>query len=178
MRFTQAFLFFFLLVSSSLVLAEIQLEDFQAGIFDSTPVDLEEGQRIQYNNEKIIETRAIPARLGTKFGIRFTLSGKHSAVNLPITYFYLTPGVVHPDKTRHDKYEVYKQLSATAPNHTIAFQFTSDWEIVPGIWRLMVFEGDRLLVGESFAVGVDESLITAPPMQKPVTLKSLIKQPE
>lgn len=157
--------------------AGLQVQSFEAGIFQAPAVQLEEGERLlNAGGEEIVATRAIPAELGVKFGIRFTLAGK--APGNRVKYLYLTPGVVHPDGARHDKYEVVRELSVTAGFHLIAFQFTEEYEIVPGEWQFMVFEGDRLLLKESFAVGVSESKLSAPPAAKPKTLESVIRAVE
>ena len=157
--------------------AELQLQDFEAGIFSKKSIAglvLEPGERLVGNDEAVEETRAIPAELGVKFGIKYSVSGKSIRSNR-VTYLYLTPGVKNPDGSRNDKYEFEKELSPSSRFHTIAYEFTDPHEIVKGIWRIMVFDGDRLLVAESFAVGVDESLLSQPAMEKPATFKSLIK---
>ena len=51
----------------------------------------------------------IPAKLGTKFGVRYSLTGK-TATEAPLTLLYLTPGVITPDGKRHDKFEVVQKL--------------------------------------------------------------------
>lgn len=155
-------------------LAELQVKSFEAGLFDKDHVALDDGERL-LGAETVKATREIPAKLGVKFGIRFTLAGKNPASGNQVKYFYLTPGVVGPDGVRHDKYEVVQSLSATAPYHMIAFEFTKDYEIVPGEWLMMVFQGDRLLLKESFAVGIDESVLPYPPATQPKTLDSVIE---
>ncbi|WP_033878776.1 DUF3859 domain-containing protein, partial [Pseudomonas aeruginosa] len=39
-----------------------------------------------------------------------------------------------------------------APTDVMAYEFTEPHEVVKGEWRLMVFQGDRLLAEKSFDV--------------------------
>ena len=34
----------------------------------------------------------------------------------------------------------------------MAYEFSEDYEIVPGVWQFMVFQGDRLLAQQRFEV--------------------------
>ncbi len=83
--------------------------------------------------------------------MRYQLSGKQEG-DTPLTLLYLTPGVVTPDGQRHDKFEVVQKLVPGAPTDVMAYEFTEPHEVVKGEWRLMVFQGDRLLAEKSFDV--------------------------
>jgi len=93
----------------------------------------------------------IPAKLGTKFGMRYTLVGK-VADDAPLTLLYLTPGVVTPTGTRHDKFVVMQKQAPGAVQDVMAFEFTEAHEVVPGEWHFMVFQDDRKLLEQRFIV--------------------------
>ena len=91
------------------------------------------------------------AKLGTKFGLRYQLLGK-VAEDTPLTLLYFTPGIRTADGQRHDKFEVTQKLVPGAPQDVMAYEFTESHEVVPGEWRFMVVQGDRLLTQKSFTV--------------------------
>ena len=110
------------------------------------------GERVLLrNNQQIRQTAEIPARLGTRFGLRLTLSGKQ-ADDVPLTLLYLTPGVVTPDGQRHDRFEVVQKLAPGASQEVMAFEFSEPHEVVPGEWHFLVFQGDRKLAEQRFSV--------------------------
>ncbi|MCY1281548.1 hypothetical protein D9M68_241330 [compost metagenome] len=133
--------------------AEVRIEGpVEHGIFISQARDLQPGERVlMRSNQQIETTDEIPARLGTKFGLRFSLSGKR-ADDVPLTLLYLTPGVVGPDGQRHDKFEVVQKMVVGAPQDVMAFEFTEPYEMVPGEWHFLVFQGDRKLAEQRFSV--------------------------
>ncbi|CAD5110239.1 DUF3859 domain-containing protein [Zestomonas carbonaria] len=142
-----------LLLAAGLAQAEVRIEGpVEHGIFISQAKDLQPGERVlTRSNQQIEPTGQIPARLGTKFGLRFSLSGKR-ADDTPLTLLYLTPGVVTPDGQRHDKFEVVQKLVVGAPQDVMAFEFTESYEVVPGEWHFLVFQGDRKLAEQRFTV--------------------------
>lgn len=131
--------------------AEVRIDGpIEYGVFESRYQDFQPGERVLTRGEQNIQqTTEVPAKLGTKFGMRYQLSGKQEG-DTPLTLLYLTPGVVTPDGQRHDKFEVVQKLVPGAPTDVMAYEFTEPHEVVKGEWRLMVFQGDRLLAEKSF----------------------------
>ena len=103
------------------------------------------------STQQIEQTSVVPAKLGTKFGMRYTLTGK-TANGEPLTLLYLTPGVVGADGQRHDKFVVTQKLVADAPQDVMAFEFSEHNEVVPGEWHFLLFQGDRKLAEQRFEV--------------------------
>ncbi|TXJ02861.1 MAG: DUF3859 domain-containing protein [Aquabacterium sp.] len=138
---------------STPLLAEVQVQgEVEYGIFQSQVQDFEPGQRVLTNQQQKIETtQVIPAKLGTKFGLRYQLSGKRKG-DQPLTLLYLTPGVVTPDGQRHDKFVVQQEMAEAAVADVMAFEFSEYHEVVPGEWHFLVFQGDRKLVEQRFMV--------------------------
>ena len=138
---------------SGLAVAEVRVEGpVEYGLFETPPREVQPGERVLLrSNQPIQPTSEIPARLGSKFGLRLTLSGKQ-ADDVPLTLLYLTPGVVTPDGQRHDKFEVQQKLVVGAPQDVMAFEFTEHHEVVPGEWHFIVYQGDRKLAERRFMV--------------------------
>jgi hypothetical protein len=138
---------------SGLVQAEVRVQGpLEYGVFASDYQDFQEGERVlTRSNQQIEPGDEIPAKLGTKFGVRYSLTGK-TATEAPLTLLYLTPGVITPDGKRHDKYVVTQKLVPGAPQDVMAFEFTEAHEVVPGEWHFMVFQDDRKLLEQRFTV--------------------------
>lgn len=142
-----------LMMISCLASAEVRVEGpVEYGVFDGPTAELQSGERVlRRSNEHIRQTEVVPAKLGTKFGLRYQLAGK-VAEGTPLTLLYFTPGIRTPDGQRHDKFEVTQKLVPGAPQDVMAYEFTESHEVVPGEWRFMVFQGDRLLAQQHFTV--------------------------
>lgn len=142
-----------LMLVSGLASAEVSVQGpVEFGVFEGTRAELQSGERvIRRSNESIQPTQTVPAKLGTKFGIRYQLAGK-TAEGQPLTLLYFTPGIRTPDGVRHDKLEVLQKLLPGATQDVMAYEFTESHEVVPGEWRFMVFQGDRLLTQQRFTV--------------------------
>lgn len=142
-----------LMLISSLAQAEVRVDGpVEHGVFASDYQDFQAGERVlTRSNQQIEPTEVIPAKLGTKFGMRYILAGK-VATESPLTLLYLTPGVVTPDGKRHDKFVVTQKLVPGAPQDVMAFEFTEVHEVVPGEWHFMVFQDDRKLLEQRFIV--------------------------
>ena len=138
---------------STPLLAEVKVQgEVEYGIFQSQVQDFEPGQRLLTNQQQAIETtQVIPAKLGTKFGLRYQLAGKRKG-DQPLTLLYLTPGVVTPDGLRHDKFVVQQEMAEAAVADVMAYEFSEYHEVVPGEWHFLVFQGDRKLVEQRFEV--------------------------
>jgi hypothetical protein len=141
------------LLFCSLAGADVRVEGpIEYGVFSSPQHDFEPGERVlSHTNQTIEETTQIPAKLGAKFGMRYRLAGK-TATNTPLTLLYLTPGVTTPDGLRHDKFVVEQTLLQNSAQDLMAFEFSENYELVPGEWHFMVFQGDRLLAEQRFNV--------------------------
>ncbi|NBF01354.1 DUF3859 domain-containing protein [Pseudomonas sp. Fl5BN2] len=153
MHFTRSSALVALMIFSGLASAEVRLEGpVEHGVFEGPKAELQSGERVlRRSNETIQQTEVIPARLGTKFGMRYQLLGK-VAGDQPLTLLYLTPGIRTPDGVRHDKFEITQKLVPNAPQDVMAYEFTENHEVVPGEWHFMVFQGDRLLAQQRFSV--------------------------
>ncbi|MDF5808993.1 DUF3859 domain-containing protein [Pseudomonas aeruginosa] len=131
--------------------AEVRIDGpIEYGVFESRYQDFQPGERVLTRSEQNIQqTTEVPAKLGTKFGMRVSTqrqAGRRYAFDAALPH----PGRGHPDGQRHDKFEVVQKLVPGAPTDVMAYEFTEPHEVVKGEWRLMVFQGDRLLAEKSF----------------------------
>ncbi len=142
-----------LMLMAGLAQAEVKVEgSVEYGLFLTQHQDFQPGERVlTRSNQPIERTDQVPAKLGSKFGLRYRLSGKTADAE-PLTLLYLTPGVITPDGKRHDKFVVVQKLVPEAPLDTMAFEFSEPYEIVPGQWHFLVFQGDRKLAEQRFQV--------------------------
>lgn len=142
-----------LLLAAGLVQAEVRVQGpVEYGVFVSQHKDFQPGERVlTQSTQQIEQTSVVPAKLGTKFGMRYTLTGK-TANGEPLTLLYLTPGVVGADGQRHDKFVVTQKLVPDAPQDVMAFEFSEHNEVVPGEWHFLLFQGDRKLAEQHFEV--------------------------
>ncbi len=136
-----------------LVVAEARLAGpAEYGVFEHSHRDPQPGERVLISGEpRLHSTDQVPARLGTRFGLRLRLENKR-ADDTPLTLLYLTPGVVDPAGQRHDRYEVVQKLSPGAAAEVMAFEFSEPYEVVPGEWHFLVFQGNRKLAEQRFQV--------------------------
>jgi hypothetical protein len=141
------------MLAAGLVQAEVRVEGpVEYGIFASQYQDFKPGERVlTRSNQQIERSEVIPAKLGSKFGMRYTLVGK-TVDGAPLTLLYLTPGVTTPDGKRHDKFAVVQALVPGAPQDVMAFEFSEPHEVVAGEWHFMVFQDDRKLAEQRFQV--------------------------
>ncbi|VXD01758.1 conserved exported hypothetical protein [Pseudomonas sp. 8Z] len=142
-----------LFAGTALAQAEVRVEGpVEYGVFSSQYQNFQPGERVlARSNQDIQSTTQIPAKLGTKFGMRYSLAGKREG-DTPLTLLYLTPGVTTPDGKRHDKFEVVQKLVPGAAQDVMAFEFTENHEVVPGEWHFIVYQGDRKLAEQRFEV--------------------------
>jgi hypothetical protein len=112
------------------------------------------GYRREVGNEKLITaTDTVPARLGVNFGFRFRIIGKKGAtVTLKKVTLIPQPGIQNP-KTGDTKVRSEVSLEKTIGDKEYSgYGFDSAWEIVPGIWTIEFWDGDRKLASQSFNV--------------------------
>ncbi len=142
-----------LLLAAGLAQAEVRVQGpVEYGVFISQHKDFQPGERVlTRSSQEIEQTRVVPAKLGTKFGMRYTLTGK-TVDGEPLTLLYLTPGVTGSDGQRRDKFVVTQKLVPDASQDVMAFEFSENNEVVPGEWHFLLFQGDRKLAEQRFEV--------------------------
>ncbi len=98
-------------------------------------------------------TKVVPAQIGVRFGFEYTVVGTPSgaAVNLTKVEIFPPAGLDVPGKgpVRRDSYVQQSEIGGTIYT---GYRFDNAWELVPGIWRLELWDGKRRLASEKFKV--------------------------
>jgi hypothetical protein len=101
------------------------------------------------------ETDKIPARLGTKFGVKYALQGAPEGVYAGIreVWRFPVPGITNQKtgKTSHEQVD-RAIVQVTDKEIFSGYALLYDWELVPGIWTFEVWTGERLLLKQRFDV--------------------------
>jgi hypothetical protein len=98
-------------------------------------------------------TTVVPAQLGTAFGFRYKLIGPPKAtVTLKNVTHVPPPGMRNPQTGNVTLTDFFFHDRKIAGEYYRLFHFTEPWEIVPGLWTLEIWEGDRALVSQGFLI--------------------------
>jgi hypothetical protein len=140
------------------------IEVVEAGIYAlppaarSTPVGLCESltdpDRADVNISARERTTRVPAKLGTTFGVKFRPDGKmpDGVANFRVIWRAPDPGI--PDATtgkprRDDGCAYAYRMGVTTFQ---GFRFERPAELIPGLWALEIWHGDRKLLAYGFTV--------------------------
>jgi len=108
----------------------------------------------------IATTTTVPMRQALHFGFRYRVDGPVPGETVPLTLAVRFPAAVRPTPSAEPLME--HRRSATLAVGTVSYtgySFDQAWEFMPGLWKLEVLQGGRVLAEKSFTV-VDEP---APP---------------
>ncbi len=99
-------------------------------------------------------TDAIPARIGTEFGVEYRPTGvpDGTEATLSFVFVYPSPGIADPASAKpilSDRFERKKKIGAV---NYLGYGFENDWELVPGTWTMEIWSGDQKLASENFTV--------------------------
>lgn len=127
--------------------------DFEYGIFSRGAENYEEGDKSVSSDGELEKTTIIKAKLGTKFGVRYWLS-RASFIGEPTLHLiYHVPTMINPSTGEYvDKIEILQEESRLDYKHTMAFEFASQYELVPGEYRFYVFFENQKLLEKVFQV--------------------------
>jgi hypothetical protein len=122
-------------------------------------------------NTKLMQsTTVVPARVGVEFGFRYkivgqattALAGQNNATlagqaDPKVTLKYVThipaPGIRNPATKNVTLTNIFYQDHRVGEELYRLYRFTDSWEVVPGVWTLEIWEGDRQLVSQGYQVG-------------------------
>ncbi len=100
-----------------------------------------------------LETTRIPARLGTRFGIRYVFRGnKEETIDYRVVWRYPRTGLTNPT-TGKTVFETTKELTARIDEPLCSgLVFSFDWGLVPGNYVVEIWVRDRKIAGQFFEV--------------------------
>jgi hypothetical protein len=111
--------------------------------------------RLSRGDKVVATTTRIPACLGTRFGIMYSVVGAADGMPVDVVEVYAFPhsGLRKPGVTSpiYDSLFEHALLPGT-DGHSIWYEFDKPWELVPGEWTLEIRDGDRLLASKAFTV--------------------------
>jgi hypothetical protein len=96
-------------------------------------------------------TTTLPARLGVEFGFRYKVVGPTpGAVNLKNITVIPPPGIRNPTTGNITLTSVFNQDRNVGGEYYRLYHMTEPWEVVPGVWRLELWDGDHSLASQAF----------------------------
>ena len=113
------------------------------------------GNRVEaraYKNVKV--TTQVEAKTPTVIGVELTIVGapRRAKVPLKMVWRYPAPGLVNPDSQVAKTSDEYPDTQLVGVTFPVFWGLTQDWHLVPGIWTLEVWHGERKLVAQEFQV--------------------------
>jgi hypothetical protein len=137
------------------------------------------GRIEQVANIRLVQsTTTVPARLGIEFGFRYKIIGQTAAppapqagatilgmqfgtppatqpsagVNLKYVTHIPKPGMRNPETGNVTLTNVFYQEHKAGEELYRLYRLTERWEIVPGVWTLEIWDGERKLLSQDFLV--------------------------
>lgn len=104
------------------------------------------------SNKQLVEGTEIRAEIGTRFGIRYTLTGRLTGREISQTVVYRFPatGIIFGDGRRTST-EI-RGICYTGRTCIAGWTFSDSNELVPGSWSIEIWEGNRKLIIRTFQV--------------------------
>ena len=100
-------------------------------------------------------TNRVPARIGTRFGMRYVVVGSPQDQNVGVRVVWKlpAPGLRNP-KTGNVYRETNEDVTKTIGyrDSLTGYRFDDDWELVPGDWTLELWAGGRMLATRTYTV--------------------------
>jgi len=99
-------------------------------------------------------TTTVPARIGTKFGVRYRVVGSPNRASVKMTAIVRFPGegLRNPktgERRAQDVTQWTRNIGAVTYN---GYSFDEGWELVPGTWTYEIWHEGRKLAEQSFTV--------------------------
>ncbi len=147
------FLLMLLLLPCSYADEKRTIYDFEYGIFSRGADNYEEDDKTVSSTGELEKTTVIKAKLGTKFGVRYWLSRAGFIGEPTLHLIYHVPTMINPSTGEYvDKIEILQETSKLDYQHTMAFEFANQYELVPGEYRFYVFFENQKLLEKVFQV--------------------------
>src|SRR5437667_8324596 len=99
-------------------------------------------------------TTNVPARIGTRFGFRYTIHGTPSNAPIVLTMIGEHPPLKDPKTGKTQTKDEYELQSWIGQTYT-SYSFDNEWEAIPGRWKFEVWHKRKKLCEQSFTVVPD-----------------------
>jgi Domain of unknown function (DUF3859) len=150
------------LFASYTAVAQVQLKNVEVLDYGIYTVDVKSSRRdSQGINENLSTnvrlakaTTTVPAEQGVEFGMRYKIDG--APIGVPVLLRELTifpsPGLRPPTASQ----PIHDSRSTTKPKigevSYTGYRLDDPWELLPGIWVIQLWYGDRKVAQENFTV--------------------------
>jgi hypothetical protein len=106
------------------------------------------------NIRHVRTTGSVPGQIGVRFGYRYRVIGRPNGANVALRFVTLipSPGIRNPKTGNTVVRGEYSREKTIGGESYRDYGFDDPWEIVPGVWTLEIWQGDRKLVSQSFTV--------------------------
>jgi Domain of unknown function (DUF3859) len=129
-------------------------------VFGDTPKSIQDrsistGQRTEAKEIRNVEvTTLIPARKDTVFGVEGMVVGSPNGASVPVrvVWRYPEPGLTNPDTGITKYLDDYTERRTIGQSVTYYWNLGSEWTLVPGVWTLELYQGERLLLTQRFTL--------------------------
>lgn len=97
-------------------------------------------------------TSTVPLRRCVSFGFEYVIRGGPSGAQVPMRMItrFPSPGPRNPQTAMSVQATETLVVRSIGRLHTRAYTLEQDWELVPGVWTLEIWSGDRKLAALSF----------------------------
>ena len=99
-------------------------------------------------------TTNVPARVGTRFGFRYTIHGTPSNAPIVLTMVGEHPPLKDPKTGKSQTKDEYELPSWIGQTYT-SYSFDEQWELIPGTWKFEIWHKGKKLCEQSFKVVTD-----------------------
>jgi hypothetical protein len=100
----------------------------------------------------------IAARLGVSFGVELILHGPPKLTILQLRTRVTHPRIANPTTgVARTVDEWDSPMNADIPRY-MGWHFDNAWELVPGVWRIELLDGQQVLVSQDFTVEISSDL--------------------
>ncbi len=125
-----------------------------AGISSDAPRTVEGVLITPKNMRFLTETPAVTAKVGTSFGVRFLTIGepRRAPVTLRTGWKIPAPGMTNPQNGRTYHESSSDPTTRMGTDYLSGYGFDNQWEVVPGVWLLQIWQGSRKLLEHSFTI--------------------------
>lgn len=99
-------------------------------------------------------TRTIVARLGARFGFRYTTigNGRDYVAPLKMVWTFPPPGLIGRDPQKPVRREVVQLPAVSNGSSALIMSLESPSDLVPGTWTIEIWSGNRKLAEEKFEI--------------------------
>jgi len=117
---------------------------------DSLGINTATGSNIRHT----ATLRTIPAQIGTTFGFQFRIVGKpyDAPIDLRGVVKFPSPGMIVPSSTTPVAQDQFKIQTRIGEPAYFSYTIEDSFELVPGVWTMEIWHGDRRLGAQTFTL--------------------------